>query len=246
MLPESNFNSEKPNESENFPDLIFIIKSSSIKFSGYDFKNIPVSTGRADVLARLILAGISEPSGLSDSVGIWLFFNDNLFHELSEYFTTVDNESKFDGKSLPLEPFSVLITSHSGFFKENKVLGKKSFTEYDIISSLYRSFEQIQNVNFKQSLFYRILPGNFSNQMINLTKTKRKCYILEEDAEIDLLQNNIFANGESKEKYAFLIGDQIGFPEDFDKVKGLFKKLSIGIKSQLASTIISLIKFKIL
>ncbi|MCP4762075.1 MAG: hypothetical protein GY870_09850 [archaeon] len=241
--------------SKDFPQTLFIVRSNSIKYKGYDFKNIPTSTGRADVLARIIIAALIEPNYINDSIGVWLFFNDAFFDEL---FDCLYNNHKIypneeiNGK---FQPFSVLITSKSPYFLNQMRIKKNFFSEYDILEALYNSFVGLYDNNYNNSIFTSINTDNLIQLSEDLIINGRNCFILEEDAPIDYVDHDIsikqLISGKSK-KIAFFLGDQLGYDDKTqDGINKLIKsypqqikKISVGKNSLLSSSVVLLIKLK--
>ncbi len=72
--------------------LIFFVKSSSVDISRYSIKDIPGSTGRLDVIARIILAALLNVNGFDRNIQLWIF--------LDKYGTFI-----FDSEMLNYEKF---------------------------------------------------------------------------------------------------------------------------------------------
>jgi tRNA (pseudouridine54-N1)-methyltransferase len=56
-------------------NLVFFIKSETIKLDNYTIKNIPGSTGRLDVISRCILAALLNNDSFDLNVKIWVFLD---------------------------------------------------------------------------------------------------------------------------------------------------------------------------
>ncbi|MHA1729754.1 MAG: hypothetical protein ACTSWY_13650 [Promethearchaeota archaeon] len=243
---------------------IFLIKSSSIKYKGYNWKNIPVSTGRADVLARVIIAALIKPPlnnnfsennsiQSNNSCGIMIFPNNTFITELSDFLLS-KNENKNGNK---LKQFSVMITLEALFFVKAISNEKTLFSELEILQALYKSFENINNPKYGNSIFSCICSGDILSSIENMMKKGRICYIFDENADEDIFENKINGFKDISHKFVFLIGDQtgdLGLSEkqidDLLKRKRIdgkkVKKISIGKESQLASSVISFIKYKLI
>jgi hypothetical protein len=245
-----------------FPKILFILKSTTIKFEGYDFKNIPTSTGRADVVARFIQAVMCSPKGSNGSdsdMGVWILLNEKFISELNTYYSK---------KNTPFQPFSCLVTSRSLFQgpslfqglaqSEIKLESKTLLSEIEILKRLYSSFEKPSVNTQNTGMFEPQERFEFAEVVEYLQDQDYSCFILQENVEFDLLKTrrlrDLPANATTppykNQKLAFIIGDQLGFlTSDLEELQKLQSKnrkithISIGINSQLASSVVTLIKW---
>lgn len=217
-----------------FPKIIFCVYLSSIKFKGYDLKNVPSTTGRADVIARILMNALFGPKQLNYDVGVWVLYNKKFLAELRDFFII-----KGISYNLPAE-FSTLIDSNANFFKNNP--GQTSFSEQKILHVLYKSFENITNPDFQNSIITSIIPLSATSSLIEKMESERKIFVLFEDTPLDLLKNQDLLCSKQG-KFLFFIGDQLGLENIFELSLEKYKKVSLGFQSQLASNIILLIRY---
>ena len=231
--------------------ILYVISSSTIKFKGYNLKNIPTSTGRADVLSRFIITALLKPSQRLDSLnfhnyaGVQIFFNEEFTLELSQYLNEIGKPDTYK----KLEKFSVLITPKSPFFVHINQIGKKFLSEHEILETFYKSLEEITNDEFKNSLFTEVKFGNFNASLIEWVENGRKIFLLAEEESFNIMDSADFYFDCRKEDFVFIIGDQMGdfgiSEGELEKQSNYIDKISVGREFQLASTVISLIKYKI-
>lgn len=217
-----------------FPRIIFCIQTSTMNFKGYDLKNVPSTTGRADVIARIIMNALCGPKSLNRDIGIWIFYNKKFLGELHEYFI-----SKGVPCNQPSE-FSTLIDINASFFKNNP--SQTLLSEQKLLNVLYNSFENINNQNFQKSLFTKVIPLGNTTDIINKMESERKIYVLYEETSLDLLNNQELLSPK-QQKFLFFIGDQVGIEKCFEFGLDKYSRVSLGIESQLASNIVLLIKY---
>jgi len=231
--------------------ILYTISSSTIKFKGYDLKNIPTSTGRADVLSRFIITALLKPSQRLDSLnfhnyaGVQIFFNEEFTLELSQHLNEIGKSDTYR----KLEKFSVVITPKSPFFVNVNRIGKKFLSEHEILEVFYKSLEEITNNDFNNSLFTEVKFGNINASLLEWVKSRRKIYLLVEGESFNIMDSADFYFDGRKEDFVFMIGDQMGdfgiSESELEKQSNYINKISVGREFQLASTVISLIKYKI-
>lgn len=231
--------------------IVYTISSSTIKFKSYDLRNIPTSTGRADVLSRFIVTALLKPSPRPDSLnfhnyaGVQIFFNEEFISELSQHLNDIGKSDTYR----KLENFSVLITPKSPFFVHINQTGKNFLSEHEILEIFYKSLEEITNDEFKYSLFTEVKFGNINASLTEWVKNGRKIYLLVEEGSFNVMDAEDFYFDCRKEDFVFIIGDQMGdhgiSEGELEKQSSNINKISVGKQFQLASTVISLIKYKI-
>jgi len=270
---------EYPKKMSELPKILFILKSTTMKFDGYNLKDIPTSTGRADVVARFIQAVVCSPEGgnqegRNQDMGAWILLNDHILAELSAHFTK---------NSIRFQPFSCLITASSFsrvFSKSNinsepkpdlksdinsepksdlrsDIKSHSLISEIQILKNLYSSLElnttcEYDCANTCNTCLYEPMGiSDFETLLRYLHDKGYSRFILQENAEIDLMKQKELLP--SSQKIAFIIGDQLGFlPADLEIVEklnsesGKITPISVGKKSQLASSVVSLIKWILL
>ncbi|TFG20553.1 MAG: hypothetical protein EU530_03035 [Promethearchaeota archaeon] len=210
-----------------FPKIIFIMYSSSIKFEGYDLHNVPTSTGRADMLIRVIKNTLYLPDDYNFEIGFLLFPNPQFLLEVQQ---------KLQVDSLNEKGF--LISAKSNYFTKNPYT---IVSEHELLQALYNSFEQLTNPS-KESLFDKYIQLNFYECIFSFVEQGIPVYILsEEGTPLEYL--NLFQNAQ-QDRVCFVVGDQIGFLNvDLEALPKSVFPISLGKTSFLGSTTITLIKW---
>ncbi|MHA1111011.1 MAG: hypothetical protein ACTSRE_07900 [Promethearchaeota archaeon] len=212
-----------------FPKITFIMYSSSIKFEGYDLQNVPTSTGRADMLIRVMKNALYLPNEYNSEMGFLLFPNHQFLLELQKELQIEYVEEK-----------GFLISSKSNFFAKDPHI---KVSEHELLQALYNSFEQLAKPS-KDSLFEKCFRLNFYECISSFVEQGIPIYFLnEEGTPIDTM--DLFQNSE-QEKICFVVGDQLGFSDiDLEALPKEITSISLGKTSFLGSTTISLIKWMI-
>ncbi|MHA1339356.1 MAG: hypothetical protein ACTSRZ_04615 [Promethearchaeota archaeon] len=170
--------------------IFFLMKSNSIKFSNYDLKNVPTSTGRADVIARCIKACLGSNKNNLDILenkfhnrfAIIILFNENFIAEVWNYWWKKANSEKssklfenddFIGHRINnpyITEFGIIISNNSDYFKGNRNINQVS--EHELLDVFYKSF---QRGNFwkKRKEIYEIV-------------IKKRIYITKLDSQSDV------------------------------------------------------------
>lgn len=215
---------------EDFPKITFIMHSSTLKFRGVDLQNVPTSTGRADMIIRVMKSALYLVHEYNPDMGLILFPNLTFLSELAEYH----HMEKIDTKGF-------LISFRSPFFRSHPI---QLISEHTLLEILYESFSSLFQETTK-SLFFKTTPLNFYENIEFLTEQGLKIFLLHEEG--DLLDKGVLSSksvSKKPEKICFVLGDQIGYSDiDLEALPSQIKAVSLGKTSFLGSTTITLIKW---
>jgi tRNA pseudouridine-54 N-methylase len=213
----------------DLPKITFLMYSSTIKIENYDLQNVPTSTGRADVVIRVMKSALFCPKGYNPEIGLLLFPNHDLLETLAQ-----SNGNK------PIESRAFLISSESPYFQ---TVSYRDFSEHTLLQALYDSFLDLDNDSHK-SLFHRQIPLDMYDCVKLIVKEKIAVFLLVENGKI--IQNFDFLHEIPSEKICFILGDQIGYSDiDITLFPQDVKQISIGSTSYLGSSTVNLIKWMI-
>lgn len=203
------------------PEITFLLYSSTIKFRDYDLTNVPTSTGRADMLIRVIRTIMYNKNTYESKMGLIFFPNANLLEELSEFSGGRDINS-------------FLVCSRSSYFQNTPF---KIPSEHELLTCFYESLMHL-NQEYSDSLFYQSYSMNIYECIDTLVNNGVKAYLLHENGRI------IKSFDKSPKKKCFLLGDQLGYNDmDFTRFPSTLEKISLGSTSYLGSSAITLIKW---
>lgn len=211
----------------SFPKITFIMYSSSIKFDGFDLQNVPTSTGRADMLIRVMKNALYLPDDYSSETGFFLFPNQQFLLELQQ---------KLQVDTLSEKGF--LISSRSNYFQKNS---HKRVSEHELLLALYNSCINLVEP-YEGSLFDKCYPFTFHECISSFLEQGVPVYILQEEGT-SIEKLSLFKKSE-QEKICFVVGDQIGFSDfDLNALPKEIQPISLGKTPYLGSTTITLIKW---
>ncbi len=203
--------------------------SSSIKLDGYDLQNVPTSTGRADMLIRVMKNALYLPDKYNSKIGFLLFPNQKFLSELAQDLQIEDIKHK-----------GFLISSKSQFFTNNPF---KITSEHKLLQALYDSFLHPLEKS-QDSLFSRKYLMNFHECISSLVEQGIPVYILHEEGS--LIKNFDQLHNSEHERICIIVGDQVGFSDiDLEALPKKIIPLSLGKTSFLGSTTVTLIKWMI-
>jgi tRNA pseudouridine-54 N-methylase len=209
------------------PKFTFIMYSSTLKFHGYDLQNVPTSTGRADMVIRVIKNALFLPNEYDSDMAVMLFPNPKFLSELQEHSKLKENPDK-----------GYLISFKSAYFQNHPY---EFSSEHVLLSILYSSFQNTQNIHFN-SLFSTSCKEDFYEFLWYLEDQGVSVYLLDETGK-NIEKGNDFL-GNSSKKVCFILGDQVGFSEiNRELLPKTIIPISLGKTSHLGSTIITLIKW---
>ena len=216
-------------ESAALPKITILLYSSTIKFKGYDFQNVPTSTGRADMLIRVMKNALYLPDQYNSEIGFFLFPNQQFLLELQQELQINTLEEK-----------GFLISAKSNYFANNSY---KTVSEHELLQVLYNSFLHV-TAPTKDSLFDKCYRSNFHKSISSLIELGFPVYFLNEEGT-HVGKKDLFQNSEHG-KICFVLGDQIGFSDiDQEALPKDITPISLGKTSFLGSTTITLIKWMI-
>jgi tRNA pseudouridine-54 N-methylase len=209
---------------EVLPKITFILFSSTLKLLGYDLQNVPTSTGRADMIIRVIKNALYLPNGYNSEMGVIIFPNRDFLSNLSKKLGNEDYTKK-----------GFLITSKAPYFFKQAF---KIASEHELLESFYNSFLNIA----ENTMFYCSTSMNLYESMALFIQWGIPIFYLHEEGE--LIKNVGLFSKKKYNKMCFLIGDQIGFSEiDLQALPKEMTPISLGKTSYLGSTTVSLIKW---
>ncbi len=216
-----------------FPKITFIMYSSSIKFEGYDLENVPTSTGRADMLIRVIKNALYLPDDYNPEIGFLLFPN-------QQFLLEVQQKLQVDA----IHERGFLISASSGYFAKNP---PTTASEHELLQAFYNSFEQLSQPS-KDSMFDKCIKLNFYECIFSFVEQEIPVYILNEEGmpieNVDLFHNT--QQDRRCDKICLIVGDQIGFLDiDLEALPKSVIPISLGKTSFLGSTTITLVKWLI-
>jgi len=198
-----------------------LLYSSTVKFKGYDLTNVPTSTGRADMLVRVIRNIIYSKNAFESKMGLVFFPNATFLAEVSE-FSGLHDRNAF------------LICPQSNYFQKSPF---KISSEHELLNCFYESFLHLGD-EFSDSLFFRTYSMNFYECIDILIENGIKMYLLHENGRI------IRDFDETTERMSFLLGDQFGYNDlDLARLSSKVEGISLGATSYLGSSAITLIKW---
>ena len=191
--------------------ITFFIQSSTVNLTNYTIKDIPGSSGRLDVISRVILAAILRDNKLEKDVEIWVFLDKyGTFIFISNDF----NEENFPKNEIALSDYFVkFILKKQDQFNANP-LHKVKRLKTEIFSALECYIDlnyQIFEMDEKGQDFYPIF---------------------------DKLDQN--------SNLLFIVGNQTGEMINSEDLKNYkIRRISLGIQSYLASSVIRLVKLNL-
>ncbi len=133
--------------------LIFFVKSSSVDISNYSIKDIPGSTGRLDVIARIILAALLDGNSFDKNIQLWIF--------LDKYGTFV-----FDSEVL-----------NYGTFPKNELILTNCF-----VNLIRKDLNNSKDIANPLALIKRI-NSNFFEELKRFRELNYGIYVLREKGE---------------------------------------------------------------
>jgi tRNA (pseudouridine54-N1)-methyltransferase len=108
---------------------VFFVKSNTVNLNNYNIKDIPGSSGRLDVISRVILAALFSNHELERNTQIWVF--------LDNYGTYIFDSEKISVENFPMT--EILLTDHFVKYiqkKENVLLNSVDYLKTDIFQSI--------------------------------------------------------------------------------------------------------------
>ena len=203
--------------------------SSTIKIKDYDLQNVPTSTGRADVVIRVMKSALFQPEGYNPEIGFLLFPNPALLE---------DTAHSTELKQLNSKAF--LITSESQYFQSESY---RDFSEHELLQALYDSFLLLDN-DSHNSLFHKQISSDIYECVNLLVEERIPVFLLHENGEV--LENFNFLHDLSSEKICVILGDQVGYSDiDTTSFPPDVRHISIGNTSYLGSSTVTLLKWMI-
>jgi len=253
--------------------IIFLTKATTIKFYNYNLKNIPSSTGRADVIIRYIRSVFNQKIDRlhclnEEKFGFLILFNENFINEIWNFW---NNNSSCNIN------FGILITNISKLSKKYDKL--ENLSEFFLVKNFYNSIEKLNFLDERDKIneyiskkgFFIVKVDNYiinyiiffneESKFYDLIKETCNIIIIKEDANINLnkiiIQKNLcnykynttenFSLNQlkknNKKGLCFILGDHIGFDEIMEKNLKNCIEFNIGDKNYLGSQVISFIKF---
>jgi tRNA (pseudouridine54-N1)-methyltransferase len=150
-------------------NLIFFIKSNTIKIDKYNIKNIPGSTGRLDVISRCILAALTKTDSFDEDVEIWVFldrygtfiFNPDFFNydnfpknelRFTDYFVYILQKSP--NKEKHFNPLSTLKQSQMGFIEAIRHFQRLNYSLYILQEEGSDFFTILENIRRQKNMVF--------------------------------------------------------------------------------------------
>ena len=207
----------------DLPKISFILYSSTLKLNQIDLQNVPTSTGRADVIIRVMKSILFQPTGYNPEMGLILFPNASFISALADYH----------GDEMHTRGY--LISSQSKLFQDESYLNA---SEHELLQQFYNSLLEKGNET-QHSIFHKKITMNIYEYIQLLVDHGVSVYILHENGKL-------IRNFDNTKRTAFILGDQLGFTEvDVTKIHDSINPISLGSTSYLGSTTVSLLKWKI-
>ncbi|MEJ2294325.1 MAG: hypothetical protein P8Y23_06100 [Candidatus Lokiarchaeota archaeon] len=191
--------------------IIFFIQSSTVNLRNYTIKNIPGSSGRLDVISRIILASMLRGNKLEKDVEIWVFLDN---YGTFVFFSNDFNEESFPKNEIALSDYFVkFILKKQDHFNNNPLRNVK-LVNTDIFNALKYYFD----LNY---------------QIFEMDENGQDYY-------------PIFNELDQNSNLLFIIGNQTGEMINSEElINYKIRRISLGIQSYLASSVIRLIKLNL-
>jgi len=152
--------------------IIFFVKSSTVKIDNFSIKDIPGSSGRIDVISRCILAALFDEERLERDIQIWVF--------LDKYGTYIFESNALNKDFFPISELKlsenfvqlILKTAKKNISQSN-TLNSVAFSKLDFFSALKK---------FEESKYKIILLNeagdNFQDIFSKLNKDEKLLFII--------------------------------------------------------------------
>jgi len=161
-------------------NLIFFLKSATVKLDRYTIKDIPGSSGRLDVISRCILSVILSNNDFERNVQIWVFlnrygtfiFNPEFFNykyfpknELSftDYF--VDFLQRSSNKDKPLNPLNTLKKSKKGILEAIRHFQKLNYKLFILQEQGRDFFTLLDSIQEQENIVF--ILGSQEDEFLN-------------------------------------------------------------------------------
>ncbi|MBN2155962.1 MAG: hypothetical protein JW776_07965 [Candidatus Lokiarchaeota archaeon] len=199
-----------------------------MRFEGYDLRNVPTSTGRADVIMRVMKSALFNPNGYNSNIAFILFPNSTFLSELSRYLNHP-----------PLNFNGFMISTNSPFFTR---ISCKNASEHSLLKAFYSSCKNVDSTTQKNTLFDRLVDLNIYECTAFLANNDVDSYLLVEGGT--LIKEFNLGIPKVPKKMCFILGDQKGFSHlELEQFSPKIKRISLGTTSYLSSTTITLVKW---
>ena len=152
--------------------IIFFIKSSTVKIDNFNIKDIPGSSGRLDVISRCILAALFDEERLERDIQVWVF--------LDKYGTYIFESNALSKDLFPKSELKLsenfvqlILKTTEKNSSQSPPLNQVKFSKLDIFSALKK---------FEQSKYKIILLNetgdNFQDIFSKLNKDEKLVFII--------------------------------------------------------------------
>lgn len=191
--------------------ITFFIQSSTVNLQNYTIKDIPGSSGRLDVISRVILDAILTDNKLENDIEIWVF--------LDSYGTFVFTSNDFEEESFPKNEIALTDYFVKLILKKQDQLNKNPLHKVKSVKSdAFNALKHYFDLNY---------------QIFEMDENGKDFY-------------SIFNELDQNSNLLFIIGNQNGEMINLEElINYKIRRISLGIQSYLASSVIRLIKLNL-